>query len=431
MKSSPSRPAPIAGTLCGAPGAWPAQTLAAPARALGWGLAITLAQVLVACLLSGQSNLGDAYLRLFCWDGVWYRKIVEQGYWTPPDLHHGYLGSVGFFPGYPLFARCLKLLFHVQSAPALLLASQLACWGFWTYLVLFFQRWRVPAGLAALGVGMVLVHPASFFLVASYSESFFLMNLLGFLYWAQSSRPAARPAAALHGLLMTATRIVGVPLVIAPVIDACLCRSDAPSGLAAGKKRLTAPLLVGAGASLGCVLFFGYCQWQFGQWDLYQKTQAAGWGLHADYVGLFKPAILGIHWPQWGEGFIDPEFVSRLSVPATLVCLGALAAVEWRLAQLIPGSGWRARAAFVVCAWLLLYVSASAQSTRAMSSMIRYTLCVQAMLALAVVHLLSRVGPASSRTRRCAWAVAALWGTASASFELALTYRFTHGQWVA
>jgi hypothetical protein len=385
----------------------------------------------MTCLLSGQRRLGDAYLRLFCWDGFWYRKIVEHGYWTPPDFQHGYVGSVGFFPGYPLFAGLLRTVCHLPSTQALLLASQLACWGFWTYLFLFFQRWRLPARLAALGAALVLVHPASFFLVTSYSESFFLMNLLGFLYWAQDTRPAARPAAALHGLLMTATRIVGVPLVIAPVIDAWLSRDAAASGLANRGRCLAVPLLVGTAASLGCLLFFGYCQLRFGQWDLYQRTQAAGWGLHADYLGLFSPAIFRVHWPQWGEGFIDPEFLSRLSVPATLVCFVILVAVEWRLARLRADSGWRARAVYLFCAGLLFYVSASAQSTRAMGSMIRYTLCVQAILAPAVVCLLSRLGPRTPRTRRLAWAAAAVWGIVSASFGLALAYRFTHGLWVA
>jgi hypothetical protein len=415
----------------GTPRAFGAHAFAAPARALAWGLAITLTQVLVACFLSGQGNLQDAYLRLFGWDGGWYRSIVEVGYYSPPDLGHGHYGNTGFFPGYPLFARLVKVTLGLRSFPAMLLASQLACWGFWTYLLLFMHRWRLPSSLAALAVGIVLAHPGSFFLVASYSESLFLMNLLGFLYWAQSSHPAAKPMAALHGVVMTATRIVGLPLVIAPLIDAWLSRRDSTAGLALGKRRLAVALLVGAGASLGCLLFFGYCQWRYGQWDLYQKTQAAGWGLHADYLGLFSPAIFRIHWPLRSEGFIDPEYLSRLSVPATLLLLGVLALVEGRLAWSLPDSGWRARAVFLVCAGLLFYVAASAQSTRAMSSMIRYTLCVQVMLALAVVHLLSRVGSGSSPTRRLAWAVAAVWGAVSASFQLALTYRFTHGQWVA
>jgi hypothetical protein len=428
MKSGLSLPVPRVGML----GAWPIRSVAGPARTLGWGLAITLAQVLVACLLSGQSRLGDAYLRLCHWDGGWYQTIVEQGYWAPPDFSHGYVGTVGFFPGYPLLARCIKAACGLSSEAALLLGSQLACWGFWTYLLLFCERWRLPGRLAALGAGIVLVHPGSFFLVASYSESFFLMNLLGFLYWARSDHPAGKAAAGIHGLLMTATRIVGVPLVVAPLLDAWLCGADTAQGPGPPRNRLGAALLVGATASLGCLLFFGYCQWRFGQWDLYQKTQAAGWGLHADYAGLFSPKILHVHWPHLrSEGFIDPEFLSRLSVPMTVLVLGILVAIEWYWARVHPDSGWRVRAPFLLCAGLLFYVSASAQSTRAMSSMIRYTLCVQLMLALAVVHLLARVGAPTSRARGWGWVAAAVWGAVSASFQLALTYRFTHGEWVA
>src|SRR5262249_60120085 len=95
--------------------------------------------------------------------------------------------------------------------------SQLACGGFWTVGVLFLQRWRVPAGLAIAGIVALLVQPCAFFLVTGYSESLFLFALLGFLYFAGKPGPLAWALAVPFGFLMTATRIVGLPVATYPL----------------------------------------------------------------------------------------------------------------------------------------------------------------------------------------------------------------------
>ncbi len=105
---------------------------------------------------------------------------------------------------------------------ATLAAAQLACWGFWTYVFLLFQRWRVPAKLAVLGCVLLVSRPAAFFLVAAYSEPLFLMSLLGFLYWSGAESRAAPFLAALHGFVLTATRISGLPIVVWPILYAWL-----------------------------------------------------------------------------------------------------------------------------------------------------------------------------------------------------------------
>ena len=165
-------------------------------QAIAWGLLITIGQVALACVLSGETHFEDAYLRLFQWDGHWYGHIAENGYRSSPHMHfvdgfiikmswHGDLpfGNVAFFPAYPLLGRFFHNALGLRMEHALLLTSQLGCWGMWSYLLLFFQRWGVSGRLAALGVAAVLIHPASYYLVASYSEPVFLMGVVGFLYW--------------------------------------------------------------------------------------------------------------------------------------------------------------------------------------------------------------------------------------------------------
>src|SRR5205085_9681747 len=101
---------------------------------------------------------------------------------------------------------------------ALLIAAQLAAWGFWTYFFLFCKRWNVSPTLRFFGALSILAHPAAFFLIAGYSESLFLMALLGFIYCNGAENFSAKIWSSLHGLLMSATRVVGVACAAYPVL---------------------------------------------------------------------------------------------------------------------------------------------------------------------------------------------------------------------
>jgi hypothetical protein len=400
-------------------------------RALGWGLAITLAQVLLACCLSGEVDPGAAYLKLFESDGGYYASIVQTGYDATPSRLPGMIGAanVAFFPGYPALVGLLQAVFHFERIEyVLLLASQLGCWGFWTYLLLLFERWRVPSGLAVLGMLGIACHPAAFYLVATYSESTFLMALLGFVYWTGRPGHESRLMAAAHGFLMTATRLVGLPLVILPLLTEWL----APGLPVRDRlKRSVVPALIAAVAALGCFSYFAFCQWRFGHWDLYMKIEESGWQVRPDYLALFSPRIFHVHWPNLNEGFIDPEFVSRLSVPVTVVLFALLAWAEWRMAKNLPGTDWRQRVGFYLGAWLMFYICVSGHSNRGMSSMVRFSLCVQVLLVLTGVHLTRPAWPSivlRNRVRMLALLVVAV---VSFLVQIALACRFVHGQWVA
>ena len=85
------------------------------------------------------------------------------------------------------------------------------------------------------------------------------MSLLGFIYWSGARSRAAPFLAGLHGLLLTATRITGLPLVVYPVLHAWL-NAPREAGRRRNTARLLAALAVGMFAALGAVLFFLYCQ---------------------------------------------------------------------------------------------------------------------------------------------------------------------------
>src|SRR5262249_40021987 len=151
----------------------------------------------------------------------------------PAVMSAGNIGHVRVLPGDALGAYRIKRLFKPSTPTPLLLTAQLAWWSFWTHLVLFFPSRQVPVRLRVLGVLLVGSRPSALLLVASYSEALFLTGLLGFLYWSGSPSRGSFWSAALHGFVMTGTRLVGVPVVIIP-----LCRAFFNSGTVDSGKQV-------------------------------------------------------------------------------------------------------------------------------------------------------------------------------------------------
>lgn len=348
------------------------------------GLVFTLCQVLFACLLADANHPLEAYLKLCNWDSGWYQHIIEHGYRStiPPVAQNKDLANVAFFPGYPVVAGIIASVFRLPTPYALLLAAQLACWGFWTYVFLFFQRWQISTELAFSGAIAILVHPAAFYLVAGYSESLFLMMLLGFLYWTTSSIGRfSWLLAAVHGFVMTATRIIGLPLVIYPLLHFLLfrMRNKSEKLLQQSSKYLAISVI----STLGCILFFAFCYFKFGVWNLYMKTQAIGWRLQPDYLAILQPKSYLVFFNS--SNFVG--FINSISVPVTMVFFIALLLLDWRIANF--NKILQQRAGFYFCGWFMFYLSVCSASQLNMNSMIRYSFCTHIMLVIASVHLLS------------------------------------------
>jgi len=401
-------------------------------QAICLGLGFTLIQVFLICLFSNSHNLVEAYSKLCQWDCAWYAHIIEHGYRStiPPAPQNQALANVGFFPGYPVMAEAVKNVFNLPTLTALPLAAQLACWGFWTYVFLFFQRWQISHKLAFCGAIAILVHPAAFYLVTGYSESLFLMTLLGFLYWTASKHRAAWILAATHGFVMTATRLVGLPLAIYPLLHFWIF--GAKNRLAKSAQfwqKSSKYLLISVVSSLGSLLFFAFCYFKFGSWNLYMQTQAIGWGVKPDYFAVFKPKNY--------FAFLDPEIldlsgvINAISVPIALICFLIFFLLERKAAGFLTEGSWKQRAEFYVSGWLMFYLSACGMSSLSMTSMIRYTFCVHVVLVLATIHLISRTK--FYRLFNQKWVVFLLLLIATPSFllQMKLAAMFTNMEWVA
>src|SRR5205085_3435064 len=159
------------------------------------GLAVTVLQLAMAVgLLAPEEPISDRYSALAQHDSYWFMNIVDRGYQTiVPPIDHKVMevSNVTFFPAYPAIAALFRYGFHIDTDTALLISAQLAAWGFWSYFFLFCKRWDVSPALQICGALLILAHPAAFFLVAGYSESLFLMALLGFIYWSMAEASSA------------------------------------------------------------------------------------------------------------------------------------------------------------------------------------------------------------------------------------------------
>ena len=395
------------------------------------GLLLTVVQLTIAVLLlAPEGSLSFRYQSLVQHDGYWFTNILERGYQTTvPPINHKVMevSNVAFFPGYPALAALIRSVFGVESETALLIAAQLAAWGFWTYFFLFCERWKLSLTVCLFGTLAIVAHPAAFFLIAGYSESLFLMTLIGFMYWSGAEGRAAKVLAAVHGILMSATRIVGIPCAAYPVVRDFFKKGWSSLREPRGWIRNYGGAIITTFlAILGAISFFIYCQWRWGRWDMYMLTQTAGWNIEPDYLAVFRPS--SYHWllPQLN----DPTQMSQMSMT-----IGALLLVVIAIAELIPAirrtTEWQTRIGIYFCAAVIYYISVSGVASLEMESMLRYEFCMHVLIVLAFLHFLSQFRLPAPLLRTLAVAAAVLVIALGLSVQGWYVWNFTRGNWVA
>jgi hypothetical protein len=399
-------------------------------RPIAIGLTVTLAQVVLAvAVLAPEGPLSYRYSTLVQHDSYWFANIINRGYQTiVPPINHKVMevSNVAFFPAYPALAAALRYGFDLETDTALLVTAQAAAWGFWSYFFLFCERWQIPFSSQALGGLAVLAHPASFFLVAGYSESLFLMALLGFIFWSDSGRGRSRLWASLHGIVMSGTRIVGIPCAAYPVIESIFRtgRGVLRRPIEWFKRNWTA-VTVTVVATFGALLFFMFCQLRWGHWNMYMLTQTAGWGIVPDYLAVFKPSNYRWLLPALN----NPTEASQLSMTLGAMFLVLVAAMEL-LPAVRTRTDWPVRIAIYFCAAVIYFVSVSGVACVDMESMLRYEFCVHALIVLAFLHFLHqfRLPPVLVRALGVVVALASAAGLSVQGWYL---WNFTRGNWVA
>jgi hypothetical protein len=395
------------------------------------GLFLTLAQIALAvCLLAPEGPLSYRYSTLIQHDGYWFMHIVNRGYETTvPPINHKEMevSNVAFFPAYPALAAVLRYGFGFETDNALLITAQAAAWGFWSYFFLFCERWSLSPRLQFLGALSIVAHPAAFFLIAGYSESLFLMALLGFIYWSSDEGRAAKIWAALHGIVMSATRIVGIPCAVFPVVHSVFTKGLNRMHEPRAWLRQHAPAIaLMMAATLGAVFFFIFCQLRWGRWDIYMLTQSAGWGITPDYLAVFKPS--SYHWLL--PALNNPTEASQMSMTLALLLFVLIALCEF-LPAIRRRTNWPVRVGIYFCSAIIYYISVSGVASVEMESMLRYEFCVHALIVLAFLHFLHQFRAPPVLVRAFGTAAVALGGAAGLSVQGWYVWNFTRGNWVA
>ena len=395
------------------------------------GLTVTLLQLAMAVgLLAPEAPISDRYSALVQHDSYWFMNIIDRGYQTiVPPIDHKVMevSNVAFFPAYPAIAALFRYGLDIDSNAALLITAQLAAWGFWSYFFLFCKRWNVPPAVQICGALLIAAHPAAFFLVAGYSESLFLMALLGFIYWSTAEGRSAKFWAAAHGIVMSATRIVGLVCAAFPVVRSAF--ETGWRGLFEPREWLrknSAAIGMTLIAACGAVGFFVYSQLRWGQWNIYMLTQAAGWGIVPDYLAVFKPGSY-----RWlVPALNNPTEASQISMT-----LGALLLIGIALCELLPAIRLRAglptRIGIYFCAAAIYYLSVSGVACVDMESMLRYEFAVHALIVLAFLNFLRQFRTPPMFAGAFGIAAVALLSAAGLCVQGWYVWNFMRGNWVA
>ena len=263
--------------------------------------------------------------RFKVWDSTWYLNIAENGYRY--DAHGQ--STIAFYPLLPLLIRAL----HACGLDPLLAGYAISHAALFAAGVLL---WRLAAletrstAAADLTLTLLLLGPGAVWFGLIYTESLFLLTLVGCLLAARRGRWLE---AGCWGYAAALTRTPGLFLAGFLCLEAAQQwreqRRDAAAsaGPPAAHRWWPLPpfaraLLAVGGPVLGQCSFLVF-QWvAFGDWRAQQKTTAAGWlpgGSRAPWTAL------ALHWQSGGPAF------SLLAGPLLAVVLAAGAASFWTL----------------------------------------------------------------------------------------------------
>jgi Mannosyltransferase (PIG-V) len=191
-----------------------------PPSAAGSGVAVPAT--------AGWHNAIDGTQR---WDAGWFEGIARDGYRSDD-------ASAAFFPGYPMAIRGVTSIVPISEGDAALVVSNSSFLG--ALIVLFaLMTFESSTDTARRTVLLLACYPASFFFLAPYSESMFLLASLLTFWWARRSRWGL---AAAGGFVAALTRSVGVLLVPALLLQAwSIDRDERPRAVVASLVPLVAP----------------------------------------------------------------------------------------------------------------------------------------------------------------------------------------------
>ncbi len=381
------------------------------------------------------ANFPFAYHSLFQWDGKHYKGIMDKGYYAKnlewPLQRNAFdeKTNVAFFPGYPLLASGLKTILLLQTDIILILTSQIAFVILLLYTLLILEEFGLSFIERVIGVLLFISYPTAFFLVSSLPEAVLLGSMAGYLYWTRKKGNFS-VIAIVHGIIMTGTKVFGIPMVIIPVIASLVRRN-----FAVAKKQAITVLL----SLIGAISFLIYCQLSFGHWNLYFAVQKSGWNIDPQYMffldyqtlkTLFAPWT--IQWPTYID-YTGKTIVSTLNIESFYAislliwwcCFWPI--IEWITITVLRSHSWRDRITYYVGTIISLYLIIAATLSNGLQSAIRYSLLPHFLLILTIAHWYSSLP--KKKFVFLVYICALLFFFISFTLQFGMAHTFTNGEW--
>ena len=213
------------------------------------------------------------------WDTGWYLTIANEGYLFLPTAKEDYQQNIAFFPAYPMAIRYLSTVLGRQP---LWTGVGISIVAFYFALVYLLRLARSELGdeeQAVTAVMLLAAYPFAVFFSAAYTESLFLLTLLGAVY---HFRQNELWRSAFWGFLCGLTRPPGCFLsivlglmAVAPIWDAARWRLITPPPI--GWPTIGRRLLAASAPGLGMLTFSAFVYQLTGhafQWTM----QNQAWG---------------------------------------------------------------------------------------------------------------------------------------------------------
>lgn len=268
------------------------------------------------------------------WDVAWYTGIAREGYSYDPRLGESTQQTVAFFPAYPALLYVASVFTEPERLPLMtyerylqIRDARLAWAGAGLSIVLFFAalaltyRWtemKAGAEAALATVTLLAAYPFALFYSAPYTESLFLVAIVGACYAFERERWGL---AAMAGLLAGLTRPNGamLSLTLGLLALAPLVTRGAPRPAWHTARRV----VVAAMPGIGMLLHAAYIRSLTGDAFAWVKVQQA-WGRSfastTDHLDWAMRTLLN-------EGPAVYLREAPIAFVQTLACLFALAMV--------------------------------------------------------------------------------------------------------
>jgi hypothetical protein len=315
-----------------------------------------------------------------------FAEIAEHGY----VQQTGPRSNVAFPPAYPLAARLVLRLLRQSPEWALVATAHAALGAVFVVSVRYLELRNVPRSppIIVWMLAALAFFPAGLFLRFAYSESLFLLLVL--LALIQFRRGAAPAVSALVVGLATATREVGVALLLPWVLNTWNSASTRASAIA--RVLLLSPL-----ACWGILSWMTYQYFAFGDPLAFVEAHDQWWVRGRAHwttellLGLSLEPVLAVYDPTtdafWGNRTDSSPWYINLRFWNPIVFVGAVA-----LTVLGASKRWLNSSELALSAGLLLVPYFTRGYDMAMSSMSRFV-AVAFPIYLVAGHIFARWPP--------------------------------------